>query len=216
MCPISPACHRLFLSQISWCGQRNLQVFVGQMQVDQSVFQAGVSEQDLDGAQVGSGVQQMGGATVPQTVWGQGFADAGLLGCLATSQPDDVGGDGDVGAFATVVKPLSIGQRGVGFAECVIQAPAPSLPPLSLSEESGWVGNSAIRHRANCRNQLDPRMPQRSRSLCRSPAEKLDFLFRKKEGGLRRPQTSLHGAAMLPDEVQGFVERTWRKSSSII
>ena len=33
-----------------------LQVFVGQMQVDQSVFQAGVSEQHLGGAQVGSGV----------------------------------------------------------------------------------------------------------------------------------------------------------------
>jgi hypothetical protein len=47
-----------------------LQVFLGQMQVDQSVFQAGVAEQDLDGAEVGSGVQQMGGATMPQTVWG--------------------------------------------------------------------------------------------------------------------------------------------------
>jgi len=34
------------------------------MQVDQRMFQAGVSEQDLDGAQVGSGVQQMGSVTV--------------------------------------------------------------------------------------------------------------------------------------------------------
>src|SRR5215831_18203647 len=66
------------------------------MQVNQSVFQAGVSEQDLDGAQVGSSVQQMGSATVPQTVWRQAFADAGLPGCLATSQPDDVGSDGYV------------------------------------------------------------------------------------------------------------------------
>src|SRR5215469_4700011 len=77
-----------------------LQVSMGQVQVDQSVFQAGVSEPDLDGAQVGSRVQQMGGTTVPETVWRQVFADAGLLGGLATSQPDDVGGDGDVGAFA--------------------------------------------------------------------------------------------------------------------
>ena len=46
-----------------------------------------------------------------QTVWGQGFADAGLLGCLATSQPDDVGGDGNVGAFATggAGKQISLG-----------------------------------------------------------------------------------------------------------
>ncbi len=55
--------HRGKLQAIEGVGNR-LQVSVGQMQVDQSVFQAGVSEQDLDGAQVGSGVQQMGGATV--------------------------------------------------------------------------------------------------------------------------------------------------------
>jgi hypothetical protein len=61
--------HRGKLQAIERIGNR-LQVFVGQMQVDQSVFQAGVSEHDLDGTQIGSGVQQMGGATVPQTVWG--------------------------------------------------------------------------------------------------------------------------------------------------
>src|SRR5215472_18110684 len=67
------------------------------MQVNQSVFQAGVPEQDLDGAQVGARVQQMGGATVTQTVWGQALADASSPGSLMTSQPHDVGGDGDVG-----------------------------------------------------------------------------------------------------------------------
>src|SRR5215469_9044169 len=87
------------LQAIKGIGNR-LQVSVGQVEVDQSVFQTGVSEPDLDGAQVGSRVQQMGGTTVPETVWRQVFADAGLLGGLATSQPDDVGGDGDVGAFA--------------------------------------------------------------------------------------------------------------------
>jgi hypothetical protein len=55
------------LQAIEGIGNR-LQVSVGQMQVDQSVFQAGVSEQDLDGTQIGSGVQQMGGATVPQGI----------------------------------------------------------------------------------------------------------------------------------------------------
>jgi hypothetical protein len=49
-----------------------LQMLVDKMQVDQSVFEAGVSEQDLNGAQVGSGVQQVGGARVPQTVWDSG------------------------------------------------------------------------------------------------------------------------------------------------
>jgi len=66
------------LQTIEGIGNR-LQVSVGQMQVDQSMFQARVSEPELDGAQVGSSVQQMGGATVAQTVGGQGFADAGLL-----------------------------------------------------------------------------------------------------------------------------------------
>jgi hypothetical protein len=91
-----------------------LQVFVGEMQVDQSVFQTGVCEQDLDGAQVGSGVPQMGGAGVAQTVWGQAFADTGKLGCLATSQPDDVGGDGGVGAFTGK-------QIGVGLSPAPVE-----------------------------------------------------------------------------------------------
>ena len=55
------------LQAIERVGNR-LQMSVGQMQVEQRVFQAGVSEQDLNGAQVGSGVQQMGGATVPQGI----------------------------------------------------------------------------------------------------------------------------------------------------
>src|SRR5262249_47981924 len=67
------------------------------MQVNQSVFQAGGAEQDLEGGQVGAGVKQMGGATVRQTVGGQAFADASSQGSLMTSQPHDVGGDGDVG-----------------------------------------------------------------------------------------------------------------------
>jgi len=46
-----------------------LQVSVGQMQVDQSVFQAGVSEYDLDGTQVGSGFQPVGRTAMPETVW---------------------------------------------------------------------------------------------------------------------------------------------------
>jgi hypothetical protein len=46
-----------------------LQVSVGPMQVDQSVFQAGVFEYDLEGTQVGSGFQPVGGTAMPETVW---------------------------------------------------------------------------------------------------------------------------------------------------
>src|SRR5215831_4672187 len=51
----------------------------------------------------------MGGATVAQTVGRQAFVDAGSQGCLTTSQPDHVGGDGDVGALATAGKQISLG-----------------------------------------------------------------------------------------------------------
>src|SRR5580704_6676481 len=50
-----------------------------------------------------------------QTVWGQAFADTGKRGCLATSQPDDVGGDGGVGAFTGK-------QIGVGLSPAPVEA----------------------------------------------------------------------------------------------
>ena len=62
------------------------------------MFQTGVSEQDLDGAQVGSGVQQMGGAGVAQTVWGQTFViPAGWAAWRQASQT--MLAEGGVGAF---------------------------------------------------------------------------------------------------------------------
>src|SRR5215831_21169389 len=103
------------------------------MQVNQSVFQAGVSEQDLDGAQVGSSVQQMGSATVPQTVWRQAFADAGLPGCLATSQPDDVGSDGYVSPPVVHGSGEEIGFR---FHPTPIDAEASSSVGLSGTSRS--------------------------------------------------------------------------------
>src|SRR6516165_5870886 len=59
-----------------------------------------MSEPDLDGAQVSTGFEKMGGTAVAERVGVDGFVDAGGLGSLATSQPHDIGRDGSVGALA--------------------------------------------------------------------------------------------------------------------
>lgn len=70
----------------------------GEMQVDEGVFQPGMSEKDLNSTQVGAGFEKMGSTTMAQAVRGKAFGDAGSLGSLPTGEPDRVGADGDVGA----------------------------------------------------------------------------------------------------------------------
>jgi len=63
------------LQLIQWIGY-GLQMPVRQMQVDESVFKAGMTEQELDGTEVGSGFEPVSGAAVPQAMRRKAFGDA--------------------------------------------------------------------------------------------------------------------------------------------
>ena len=65
-----------------------LQVPLRQMQVLGGGLQIAVPEQNLDGAQVGARLQQVGRPTVAQRVRGDAFADAGSTCGLAACDPD--------------------------------------------------------------------------------------------------------------------------------
>src|SRR5437867_586723 len=58
----------------------------GQVQVDGSVGELGMTQQDLDGAQIGAGLEHVGGETVPKRVRRHMLADTsmfrGLRHCL--------------------------------------------------------------------------------------------------------------------------------------
>ena len=58
------------------------------MQILGGSLQIPVPEQDLDGAQVGAYLQQVGCPTVAQRVRGDAFADAGPARGIATCNPD--------------------------------------------------------------------------------------------------------------------------------
>ena len=65
-----------------------LQVPLRQMQILGGGFQIAVPEQNLDGAQVGARLQQVGRPTVAQRVRGDAFADASPTCGLAACDPD--------------------------------------------------------------------------------------------------------------------------------
>ena len=68
-----------------------------QVDVDHGLAQVGVAEQQLDGAQVGAGFEQMGGEAVSKRVRMQRLVDAGALGGFPAGVPDDLVADGSVG-----------------------------------------------------------------------------------------------------------------------
>src|SRR5580765_7337295 len=70
------------------------------MQVDEGVLQPGMSEQDLNGTQVGSGFQKVGSTAMSQAVRRKAFRDTGLLRGMPAGQPHGVDADGDVGAYS--------------------------------------------------------------------------------------------------------------------
>src|ERR1700694_3677624 len=63
---------------------------------DQCVFELGMTQQYLNRAQIGTGLEQVGGIAVPQSVRRDMFADAGPLGGFPIGFPGRLGGDGDV------------------------------------------------------------------------------------------------------------------------
>jgi hypothetical protein len=77
-----------------------LQMLVRKMQVDEGVLQSGMSEQKLNGTEIGTGFQQVSCATMPQRMRRKVFGDAGGSGGVLTGQPNHIGGDGYVGAPA--------------------------------------------------------------------------------------------------------------------
>ena len=64
------------------------------MQILGSSFQIAVPEQNLDGAQIGARLQQVGRPTVAQRMRGDAFADASPMCGIATCNPYGFVGDG--------------------------------------------------------------------------------------------------------------------------
>jgi hypothetical protein len=65
-----------------------MQVSLRQMQVLSGCLQVAMTEQNLDGAQVGASFQQVGCPAVSQSVRGNAFTDASLACGIATCDPD--------------------------------------------------------------------------------------------------------------------------------
>ena len=83
------------------------------MEIDSGVLEIAMAEENLDGGQVGAGLQQVGGKAVPERVRVKRFAKAGTLGGLAAGPPDDFVGDRGISGV-----PASAGKQprsGRGF-----------------------------------------------------------------------------------------------------
>ena len=63
------------------------------MEILRSGLEISVSEQNLDGAQIGSGFEQMGGPAVAQRVRRNALANTGLLRGFSTGKPHRLVGD---------------------------------------------------------------------------------------------------------------------------
>ena len=63
---------------------------LGQLQVDERVLQTGMSQQQLDGAQVGPGINQMGGKGMPECMRSDLFLDTGPLCTSSTDFKDSL------------------------------------------------------------------------------------------------------------------------------
>ena len=89
------------------------------MQVDEGVLESGMSEQKLNGAEIGASFLQVSCTTVPQRMWTKVFGDAGNSGSMLTRQPHHIGGDGDVGT-PTFYRTRE--QKGVGLHPAPVDA----------------------------------------------------------------------------------------------
>jgi hypothetical protein len=69
--------------------------------VNHRLAQVGVAEQQLDGAQVGAGFEQMCGEAVSKSVRMQRLVDSGALGGFPAGVPDDLVADGVIGECAS-------------------------------------------------------------------------------------------------------------------
>ena len=83
---------------------------LGKMQVDGGLFQIVMSQQQLNGAQVGTGFQQVGGETMAQRV-GMNLLgrQAGALGGVPTGVLDGLGSDGMIRGVAAPTREQPLG-----------------------------------------------------------------------------------------------------------
>jgi len=66
----------------------------GKMQIDRRLLEVTMTQQYLDGAQVGAGFEKMGGKAVAQRMgMDMLVCEAGAFGCILTGSPKDLGGD---------------------------------------------------------------------------------------------------------------------------
>jgi hypothetical protein len=70
---------------------------LGKVEIDGRLFQVGMTQQHLNGAQVGAGFQQMSREAVAKRVGVKLFPDPRAFGGFAASVPDDLGADGILG-----------------------------------------------------------------------------------------------------------------------
>src|SRR6266851_10095109 len=97
------------------------------MQILGSRFQITVSEQNLNGAQIGARLQQVGRPTVAQRMRGDAFADTGPVRGFATRDPDGL-----------VRNRLIESALEVACGEQVESGLAPA-PVLAQSFQQGWT-----------------------------------------------------------------------------
>jgi hypothetical protein len=74
------------------------------MQVEGGFFQIAVAQQNLNGAQIGAGFEQMSGEAMTQGVGVDLFLDAGSLGGLLAGLPDGFGVDGLIAGMVAVTR----------------------------------------------------------------------------------------------------------------
>jgi len=63
---------------------------LGQLKIDERVFQAGMSQQQLDGTQVSPGINEVRGKGMPKCMRPDRFLDTGPLGTYATDFKDSL------------------------------------------------------------------------------------------------------------------------------
>ena len=73
-----------------------MQVTPRQMQVNRRVFKLGVAKKNLDGAQISTGFQHVGGEAMPKQMRRYVLLDAGTFNCLVDSVPDDLLSNGHI------------------------------------------------------------------------------------------------------------------------
>jgi hypothetical protein len=82
----------------------------GEVQIDRGFLQVAMSQQHLNGSQVGTGFEQMRGKAVAQSVGMNVLVfEAGALGGLLTGVPEDFGGDRTTRCMPSIAREQPVG-----------------------------------------------------------------------------------------------------------